>query len=95
MGNMTTAEKIKAIEDAGWRIAWDGCHKIYFLEDDERYADAVATEYDIYPASELRRIISNSCGLVFVSRWGMGSNEDFVHKFNIEQCTEDIYEAAT
>lgn len=90
---MTTAEKITAIEQSGFPIAWDGCHKIYFLEDDDRRAAAVELDYEIHAASEIRRLISDSCGLVFVSRWGW-DNDDFKHDWNIRQSTEDIYEAA-
>lgn len=91
--NMTTAEKIKAIEESGFPIAWDGCHKIYFLEDDARRANAVDLGYEIFPSTELRDLIVLSCGLVFVSRWGW-DNDDFKHEWNIRQTTEDIYEAA-
>ena len=90
---LTTAEKIAKIEAAQWPIAWDGCHKIYFLPDEGRRDQAEDTGYDIYPASKLRQCISDSCGLVFVSKWGY-SNPDFDHEWNIDQGTEDIYTAA-
>lgn len=91
---MTTAEKIAAIETSGLKLAWDGCHKIYFLEDEEREREAASFGYEpFFPAAELRELISSSCGLVFVSRWGF-DNSDFDHRWNIDQCTEDIYEAA-
>lgn len=93
MTEMTTAEKIAAIEGSELPIAWDGCHKTYFLEDDERRAQAESFGYDIYPAAKIRELISSSCGLVFVSRWGF-DNDDFDHQWNIRQCTEDIYDAA-
>lgn len=91
---MTTAEKIAAIEASGFPLAFDGCHKIYFLTDDERRKDAASCDYEpFFPATELRQLIAGSCGLVFVSKWGL-DNSDFAHEWNIEQFTEDIREAA-
>jgi hypothetical protein len=93
MPELTTREKIAAIVEAGWPIAADSCHKLYFLQDDDRLAAAQELGYTIHPAAELPELISTSCSLVFVSRWGH-NNDDFDHPFNIDQCTEDIYEAA-
>lgn len=90
---MSTAQKIQAIEAAGHPLAWDGCHKIYFLQDEERLAQAREFGYEIFTAGELRDLISDSCGLVFVSRWGF-NNSDFDHPWNIDQGTQDIYSAA-
>jgi hypothetical protein len=90
---MTTAEKITAIEESGWPIAFDGCHKIYFLQDDDRRAQAEEYGYAIYPSVLLKELINQSCFLVFVTRWGF-DNADFEHEWNIEQGSEDIYEAA-
>jgi hypothetical protein len=44
--DMSTAQKIAAIEASDYRLAWDGCHKIYLLGNAERVADAIATGYD-------------------------------------------------
>jgi hypothetical protein len=90
---LTTAEKIHAIETSGLPVAYDGCHKIYFLEDDKRHAEAVEFEYQIHPASEIRKLILSSCGLVFVSRWGF-DNDDFDHRWNIRQGTQDLFSVA-
>lgn len=91
---MTTAEKIAAIEASGFPLAFDGCHKIYFLVGEERKADAASCGYEpFFESTELRRLVLSSCGLVFVSRWGL-DNDDFAHPWNIGQGTEDIYAAA-
>lgn len=82
---MTTKEKISAIEASGFPLAYDGCHKIYFITDDEHAAAAAACGYEPFlPATEVRRLILDSCGLVFVSKWGL-DNDDFDHPWNIEQ----------
>lgn len=90
---LTTAQKIEAIEESKLPIAFDGCHKIYFLEDDAREAQAREFGYGIFESSEIRQLIAASCPLVFVSRWGF-DNDDFDHEWNVDQCTDDIYEAA-
>lgn len=92
---LTTAAKIAAIEASGFPLAFDGCHKIYFLEDEERRKDAAEYDYEPFlPSTELRECIARSCGLVFVSRWGF-DNGDFDHPWNIPQFTEDIRDAAS
>ena len=91
---MTTREKIAAIEASGWPLAFDGCHKIYFLEGKGREREAASFGYQPFHSStELRDLITRSCPLVFVSRWGH-DNDDFAHEWNIPQGTEDIFEAA-
>ena len=91
---MTTREKIAAIEASGLPLAYDGCHKIYFLTDEEHAADAAKCGYKpFFKSAELRKIIQDSCPLVFVSKWGL-DNDDFAHEWNIDQCADDIFEAA-
>jgi hypothetical protein len=93
---LTTAEKIKAIESSGFKLAYDGCHKIYFIQNEGDVAHAIDCGYeqaDIYPASKIRDLIEGSCGLVFASKLGR-DNGDFDHPWNIDQGTEDIYAAA-
>jgi len=85
---MTVQEKLLAIESAGWPIAFDGCHKLYFLEDKAREENAIASGYEIFPASELTQLYEGSCGLRFVSRWGY-DNDDFKHPWNIGQFEEE------
>jgi hypothetical protein len=84
---MTTSEKLDAITKQGWPIAYDGCHKIYFLQDEKREQAAIELGYEIHPASELRALYEGSCGLQFVSRWGY-DNDDFDHELNIGQFDE-------
>lgn len=93
---LTTAEKIAAIETSGIKLAWDGCHKIYLIQHEGDVATSIDNGYeqdDIYPASEIRELILASCGLVFVSKLG-STDGNWDHPWNIDQCTEDIYEAA-
>ena len=97
MTELTTAEKIAAIETSDKRLVWDGCHKIYLIlnEGDVAYAmeNCGYERSDFYRASEIRDLILASCFLVFVSKLGR-DNSDFEHPWNIEQATQDIYDAA-
>lgn len=86
---LTAEQKIAIIETSEMSIAWDGCHKVYFLQDDKREAEAREYGYDIYPPSFLREAIAGSCGLVFVSRWGF-DNADFEDPLNIDQFDEEL-----
>lgn len=84
MEKLTVDQRLELISQSGWPIAWDGCHKLYFLQDEGRVAQARSFEYDIYPSTELPELFASSCGLRFVSRWGY-NNGDFGHEWNIEQ----------
>jgi hypothetical protein len=81
---LTLADKLKQIEESGWPLAFDGCHKIYFLQDEGRERQARDFGYDIYPSTDLRKLWDASCFLRFVTRWGY-DNDDFAHPLNIEQ----------
>lgn len=61
--------KINNVEVVGECFAYDGCHKIYLIEDmeDERKADECG--YEILPISELVDTYRNSCNLRFVRNW--------------------------
>ena len=84
---LTVWERLDLIEKSGWKIAYDGCHKIYFLQDEGRIAEAEKYEYDIYPSSIVKELFDESCSLRFVSRWGY-DNDDFMHEWNIRQFEE-------
>lgn len=91
MSELTTAEKVAAIEASGMRIVFDGCHKIYVAETPADIAEAESYGYDptdIYPASEIRDIIQRSCFLVFVH--AMSLRDDF--PWDIPQGDEELVE---
>jgi hypothetical protein len=83
---MSVEERIAQIEkNDHWQLAFDGCHKIYFAQNEFEVEDARNTGYDMYPASNLRSLINKSCGLVFVHPWSLVS-----HELDIQQ--GDIYD---
>lgn len=84
---MTVHERIEAIVGHDWPIAYDGCHKLYFLPTSEHVAEAVGMGYGIYQAGELPDLYHNSCSLKFISQWGLDrlGNDGFDHDLNVRQ----------
>lgn len=50
-------------------FAYDGCHKIYLIEDEEDKKQAIETEYMIMKIEDLPRIWAESCSLRFINNW--------------------------
>lgn len=53
----------------GDRVAYDGCHKIYVLENGDEVKDAIKLGYNIYSIDKLQEIYDGSCPLRFVNNW--------------------------
>lgn len=51
------------------QFAYDGCHKIYLLENKSEVNEAREYGYNIFPISELKNAYDGSCGLRFISGW--------------------------
>jgi len=78
--------KINDIEINADLFAYDGCHKIYLIEDDNDKKEAFQHGYDesdIYPISEIQTKFENSCPLRFISTWKLESI--------VNQCQEAIF----
>lgn len=60
---------INGKEVIGNSFAWDGCHKIYIIEDNEDYEMARDYEYDIYDIEEIQDKYNDSCDLRFIYNW--------------------------
>lgn len=56
-------------EVKGEKFAYEGCHKIYIIEDSQDEKDAIEIGYNIYPISELEEIYLESCSLKFIRNW--------------------------
>lgn len=61
-------------------FAFDGCHKIYLLDDKAAADNARASEYGIYRIEELPEVFENSCSLRFISNWNLDL-PDYVRQF--------------
>jgi len=57
-------------------FAYDSCHKIYLLEDQQDLGEARDSGYDILPISKLEKTFHTSCGLQFIDNWKL--NKCFV-----------------
>lgn len=61
--------KINGKEIKGKGIAYDGCHKIYILEDENDEKEAYDMGYELYVLDILEKIYNNSCSLRFINNW--------------------------
>lgn len=50
-------------------FAYDGCHKIYILEDIEDVKEAIQNEYKICLIETIEDVYNNSCSLRFIHNW--------------------------
>lgn len=67
------------------KFAYDGCHKIYILEDEADEQMMVGYGYSIYPIGQLQEKYANSCYLRFVSNAKLD-------KSYVEQCKDAEFE---
>ena len=63
------------------KVAYDGCHKFYYIEDEQDEAEAISYEYELYPFEDFIKLWDESCPLRFLSNWKLT-------KHPIEQCVE-------
>ena len=61
--------KVNGKEVKGIGIAYDGCHKIYIIEDKKDELEAYNDGYEFYMLELLEKIYNNSCPLRFISNW--------------------------
>ena len=62
INNIQLPEKIN-------HFAYDGCHKIYLLENETDENEAKKSDYSIIPLSKLKETYKNSCPLKFINSW--------------------------
>lgn len=53
----------------GNTFAYDGCHKIYILEDIEDTKQAIKNGYKICLIETIEDVYNNSCSLKFINNW--------------------------
>lgn len=63
-------------------FAYDGCHKIYVLEDSKDLLEATNVGYDIYQIDEIEEKYNDSCEFRFISNWKL--TERYVEQFEEE-----------
>lgn len=55
------------------RFAYDGCHKIYLIEDDADLENALSLGYEIRNIELLEETYNNSCELRFINDWKLNT----------------------
>lgn len=70
---------INGKETTAKHFAYDGCHKIYLLEDQNDKGEARSDGYEIRPIEQIEKVFHNSCGLQFIDNWKL--NKCFVSQF--------------
>ena len=63
--------KLNGIELEATRFAYEGCHKIYIIKDEEEASEALSMGYNLYSIDELEEVFEESCGLRFISSWDL------------------------
>lgn len=85
-GDLFYINKVNIVNALGF--VWDGCHKIYIVEDEDDIQSVRETWHKdeiIFDLGELPRIWSKSCPLRFISNWKL--DKDYV-----SQCSEAMFE---
>lgn len=67
-------------------FAYDGCHKIYILEDKNDIATAMEYGFRLYPTLELKSTFEKSCELKFIHN--MKLNKTYVKQFSDAKWSE-------
>lgn len=71
--------KINGLRVTAKKFAFDGCHKIYLIENGDEEAEALSYGYRILPIQELPQAYEDSCALRFISNWPLEKSEnDFI-----------------
>lgn len=63
--------KINDIEVNGTKFAYDGCHKIYIIEQEKDLNEAISYGYEIHDIEEIEEIYKNSCCFRFIDSWDL------------------------
>ena len=60
------------------RFAFDGCHKIYLIENQQQADHAAEIGYKLLPIADLPEAYKSSCGLRFISSWGLDESQPWI-----------------
>ena len=60
---------VNNIKIKGMRFAYEGCHKIYVIENDKEAKEAIDIGYNLYSIHELEDVFNKSCSLKFINSW--------------------------
>lgn len=77
--------KINDIEVIGKEFAYNGCHKIYILEDEKDKQEAKDVGYIILPINLISKCYIESCPMRFINNWKLT-------KSYVKQCRTATFE---
>lgn len=78
--------KINGKEIKAKQFAYEGCHKIYLIEDTDDLKEAKDIGYDIYDIKLLKETYDGSCSLRFINNWKL--TEQIVPQFETAKFEE-------
>lgn len=68
---MNVLTKVKEMAPEATQFAWDGCHKIYIIENQEEVTEAEKVGYEILDIKNLETAWEKSCELRFINFWNL------------------------
>lgn len=68
---MNVLTKVKEMTPEATQFAWDGCHKIYIIENQEELVEAKNVGYEILDIKNLETAWEKSCELKFINFWNL------------------------
>lgn len=68
---MNVLTKVKEMAPEAAQFAWDGCHKIYIIENQEELVEAKNVGYEILDIKNLETAWEKSCELKFINFWNL------------------------
>lgn len=68
---MNVLTKVEEMAPEATQFAWDGCHKIYIIENQEELVEAKNVGYEILDIKNLETAWEKSCELKFINFWNL------------------------
>lgn len=83
----TRIAEIRA-ESGAEQFAFDGCHKIYLIQDEADREEARECGYDILNIDRLESAFEHSCSLRFIHDWKL--KKTYIEQFEFEEEDMDV-----
>lgn len=69
---MNVLTKVKEMAPQATQFVWDGCHKIYIIENEEEATEAKKSGYAVLNIEDdLETAWKDSCNLKFINFWNL------------------------
>ena len=87
---MNIEECFEKAKNYGDRFAYDGCHKIYVIKNDEEAKEAAEMGYYIFPIEMIEKTFEDSCSLKFISSFDL--EHTFITQFQFSEDEDEEVE---